>query len=831
MLNVQESTQDVTSACKTTLFMVIILLPTMVTGLTAVEGTCDGFYTVSKANEKLSDLYKAPDTIYKTDTSYTEASGKYMPNLNQAKQFVKTGIYGNSSFLAYLNKTFPESKEVSEEDEESKKAYDEMKKNSKDNSSKKVADDDKSSGDDGGGEEKEDDGKPKTDKYGYTYKNVKFDPFLENLPSLHPYPDEEGGSADDTTGITPSDKDTVDGDGDKINVSENTEKQTNIVSALFGNIGKALTAGRDNVYVMEYIFNNFSYNTRVQEAVVDGLKTGTDLSGNEIKKVDSGKIKPSDVDGILNDETKYAGFKDKTKTLSNYPLNPDNNYLYGGEVEYILYGNQDSPSLNVTYAKASIYGVRFVLNGIFAFTNTEIRNETEALGLAVQAATLGVVPYKAAQIVAQLALAAAESAIDLTQMESGMTVPVMKTDDTWVLSIKSTGKKLGEELKDYAGAKIEGVVEETIDTVKDKIKNSLADLADASKEEINNVAISLSDDLKSATIAKGKELLDTAFTQFKGEFTSKLNELQFEEFTKVSDAVDKVNSVFESLKGQVSTIGDDIDISEDIKTALLGGAKAKIMDWISSIQSEFVAPIQSLTDPDNICTVVTEQVDKATEKLTSYVKDYMADLMEEVYDDTLGKSVSKITTSLTDVTDGIVEDLSTTLEGTVDDTAEKAKEKINAKINDTLNNKLGDKSTVGASMDDKKIDTSSKSNKRSVASMIKFGYKDYLKVFMFIGLCVNDDGILSRTGDVIQMNICNAKDKSNLIHNKGEEFRLSNAKTYVSVKANVQTDMLFLNMGLFQDQITNYGGVVESEEEGFGLSQMTTLQYTGLFGY
>ncbi|HHZ05834.1 MAG TPA: hypothetical protein GX401_03440, partial [Clostridiales bacterium] len=102
----------------------------------AVDAGCDGFYTVSKANEKLDDLYKAPNKTYKGNDSYEESSEKYMPNLNRAKQFVKMGIYGNSSFLAYLNKTFPESKEVSEEDEESKKAYDEMKKNSKDNSSK-----------------------------------------------------------------------------------------------------------------------------------------------------------------------------------------------------------------------------------------------------------------------------------------------------------------------------------------------------------------------------------------------------------------------------------------------------------------------------------------------------------------------------------------------------------------------------------------------------------------------------------------------------------------------------------------------------------------------
>ena len=39
--------------------------------------------------------------------------------------------------------------------------------------------------------------------------------------------------------------------------------------------------------------------------------------------------------------------------------------------------------------------------------------------------------------------------------------------------------------------------------------------------------------------------------------------------------------------------------------------------------------------------------------------------------------------------------------------------------------------------------------------MIKFGYKDYLMLFVFISVCANDEAVLGRMGDVIQMNIQN----------------------------------------------------------------------------
>ena len=42
-----------------------------------------------------------------------------------------------------------------------------------------------------------------------------------------------------------------------------------------------------------------------------------------------------------------------------------------------------------------------------------------------------------------------------------------------------------------------------------------------------------------------------------------------------------------------------------------------------------------------------------------------------------------------------------------------------------------------------------------MASMIKFGYKDYLMLFVFISVCANDEAVLGRMGDVIQMNIQN----------------------------------------------------------------------------
>ena len=115
--------------------------------------------------------------------------------------------------------------------------------------------------------------------------------------------------------------------------------------------------------------------------------------------------------------------------------------------------------------------------------------------------------------------------------------------------------------------------------------------------------------------------------------------------------------------------------------------------------------------------------------------------------------------------------------------------------------------------------------------MLKFGYRDYLMLMLFASICVNDDDVLCRVGDLIQLNMSHAKGNGEagqlvFTHNKGDQFKLSEACTYVTVGTSVKTDMLFMKMDFFNRLVLD--PTVDADTQIKGVS---TLQYHGLGGY
>ena len=115
--------------------------------------------------------------------------------------------------------------------------------------------------------------------------------------------------------------------------------------------------------------------------------------------------------------------------------------------------------------------------------------------------------------------------------------------------------------------------------------------------------------------------------------------------------------------------------------------------------------------------------------------------------------------------------------------------------------------------------------------MLKFGYRDYLMLFLFASICVNDDDVLCRVGDLIQLNMSHATGNGEagqlvFTHNKGDQFKLSEACTYVTVGTSVKTDMLFMKMDFFNRLVLDPAVDADTQIKG-----VSTLQYHGVGGY
>ncbi|MFR2364307.1 MAG: DUF5702 domain-containing protein [Eubacterium sp.] len=188
-------------------------------------------------------------------------------------------------------------------------------------------------------------------------------------------------------------------------------KVTNFLTNMFSdgildnleNLGKSF---RDDLYTTDYVMNMFSYDT----------------FANEGKK----KYK-EDTNSTISTED-FESNKDKTfgynKTLTNMPINKDNNFAYQGEVEYILYGNYN------VINKANAYGRIFLLRYAFNLTpvfqkfwkNVSVTRDSAL----ISSATYGVIPEPLVKLAICLMLNVVETGNDLIILRSGEGVPLIK---------------------------------------------------------------------------------------------------------------------------------------------------------------------------------------------------------------------------------------------------------------------------------------------------------------------------------------------------------------------------------------------------------------------
>lgn len=244
---------------------------------------------------------------------------------------------------------------------------------------------------------------------------------------------------------------------------------------------------------------------------------------------------------------------------------------------------------------------------------------------------------------------------------------------------------------------------------------------------------------------------------------------------------------------------------------------------IDKTKTNIQEKIGKLDSSEAYSTFVTE--------LNNFKMDLSKRLKETV--DNIGSTLSGKATELTkevqEKINGYVGDKTKEL---TDKATDELKKKIIETTNDFSKNFLETgENAIGGGVDNLKGNSSS-----SLASAIKFGYKDYLMLFTFISISVNDKPILNRTADVIQMNITNAKTSNGatyqhmLTKDDGSNFRMSQAKTYVAVHASVDVDMLFMNMDFFTNILSDAENGVTTEVDG-DFTPAAKLQYNGLSGY
>lgn len=494
----------------------------------------------------------------------------------------------------------------------------------------------------------------------------------------------------------------------EIKTGDSAAKDTSkSLSSMFKNLGDAAakmgTDLRDKLYVSDYVLSMFSYDT------------------------------------IEKETEKKSGKDAEVQTLTLTPMNTTNNYAYGKEVEYIIYGGSNSS--NLTKAYGSIYGIRFGFNVIYAFMDSSIRDTAFAIATPISAATLGVIPAPLIQAAIIIGIACCESALDLQELKSGESVPLFKNKKTWKCSVSG----LMNEAREGIGNALKDVTDSALDAGIEKLN----DLLDMTDDQLNEFIKDGTDKVVSSVSAS----YDTLIERHANTAIQKLTTLCNNAIEKYASdpAVSMADEVTTGLDDWLKTEGESVDKSSDFGYIVKAEA-------VKLIKEKYVQGL--LDEMQKISSDATSSISSAAE--------------------TLKKSISRIRSSITDKI--------TSASGKVIAYKDKMKEKVKesmkggaGKLKDTLNQQID--GIFGSNSGD--------TDSTGMASLLSFSYSDYLRLFLMIGLYTNEEGVLLRTGDVIQANMRQDAER--------KDFKLSDSAVYVDLYAKVQVKPTLLALPLFAD--------------------------------
>lgn len=575
------------------------------------------------------------------------------------------------------------------------------------------------------------------------------------------------------------------------------ESGSSEVSGFLGEVMSAVegmaTGLRDNLYLTDYIMNMFSYNTYEAEKTVEQEGDMSAFSSWYTKSGDAYEVKPE-----------YEKFAAQALNLTNNSINPNMNYLYGSEIEYIIYGGNDMDA-NVAKAYGTIFMLRFAFNCVYAFTDAEINNTATSAATAVFGTPPLTPLIPIARVAIILGFAIAESTYDLYVLKTGRAVPLMKNKDTWTMSASNA-------LKGIAGE----VLEDVTDVVVDKGYKVLNDALEKTDEELTAMINSGTEDLTNLARAAS----DSTFQQL----NNYANEVVQEVVILCNDI--NVQSMYEDDYDRVVGMVTTDEKVQSVITQLdtwLEGQKSSSDDLIYEVKSVAVEYMKA-NGGENI-TKVFEAIKSTSDSADASTLELMlGDIQDNLNDkiELLAEGANeKLTAYKNQLTDKIKE------------AAKNGAESLRAELKSQIS------STFGTSKVSNKATTS------IVSSLLAWTYSDYLMLFLLISTIADEEGVLLRLADVIELNmqhmngeyasitttetvtksrffgLWTTTEEKEVTAENQKAFKLSNSYTYLTIDATLEVKPLFMTLPFMAD-------TTESELTG---SDWYTIHYTGTMGY
>ena len=461
------------------------------------------------------------------------------------------------------------------------------------------------------------------------------------------------------------------------------------------------------------------------------------------------------------------------KTLSGVPFSEKNNEAYRAEQEYILLGNPDLKT-NVDGVKARIFGVRFLLNAIYAYTSdSELRNETFAMATAIAGWTGFGVPI--VQNVLLLASALTESVLDVNDLVSGKTVALYKNPSVW------------------RARYVRGIVQAAAKTAANTLYKKMNEYTDDAKEQFNDTLDKYVDNMVDTST-------DTIITSIQTPIQEKILWCT----AQVGDARDGLE---ERLKTALKESFDKMqaDLEAEVSTGgLVAQAKLKAFKTInnSGTIDELVGTVMQTAGIDK------DNVNQLTDSINNSIKLFFEGKKQEL-EDAIHSVIDR---------SQLKDKLKNGVGSALDAANSSAQEAINNKINE-FNKEFegagGDAIAIGEGNNKLELNGFDKTK----ASTFEMSYRDYLMVFLSIQYLIDEQSVICRMGNLIQTNAS----KEGSLYYAGEGFSMQNATVLLQVKADTQIQPVFMNLKAFNNNNEKF--ILGDGKFGY------PINYKGVLGY
>ena len=481
------------------------------------------------------------------------------------------------------------------------------------------------------------------------------------------------------------------------NISSDAKSKTQSSSGFLEQVGKLLTDGRDKLYLSEYATQMFSYYT------VDVEK---DSKGNTVKKT----------------------------TLSGREFSADSNAMYKAEVEYILWGNE-SGQKDVQYTLNTIFGIRFLLNTLYAFTgDPEISEFSFTLATAIAGWTGFGVPI--VQSVITIGLALAETAHDVEELKKGESVPIYKNQQTWLIKPTGITKEVVQTAVKTAGSAAKQYVFEQLDQLTEATKDVFSQELDAFSDETVDSIVGTA----TATVLDPLRNLSLSLSN-----------------TVVKDDAYVKGRIDDVLSGLAANIQKEGNL-EDGTASIMKQVKLKAVEYMKGRSGDFAS-------------FITEHQNKPVQEMTDFVNQKL---------------------------DGYESGLRTALENFADPLVSKAKDGVNQALNsangeiqkrtseamDQMMMKI-DNSIKTSSLPDGGLSYTAKGEGGKTSLMLTMNYREYLWLFIAVKSIQSEEDMLKRMGNLIQANLSSSNDKPS------PDFKINSACTFLELKADADISTAF----------------------------------------